>query len=384
MKISVLLTSVLLTVTLALAGCAAPGAPASSEPPETAGTSNETLPGAPALTELETLLEEIYSRVNPSVVNISVVESQIPGFPLPRRAEGSGFVWDTEGNIVTNRHVIADAGKITVTFYDGSIVPGIVVGADADSDLAVVRVDVPPDQLKPVEVADSSMARVGQLAVAIGNPFGLQGTMTVGFISGLGRLIPADENALGATYSIPDIIQTDAPINPGNSGGVLLDSSGKLIGVTQSIATESGTSSGVGFAIPSAIVQKVVPALVASGRYDHPYLGISITSLDPDLAAAMNLAASQRGALVITVTDGSPAARAGIRASEGEVTIDSQPVAIGGDVIIRYDDIVVRSSDDLVTFLARYGSAGQVVTLTVLRGGVEVEVPVTIGIRPGS
>ncbi len=210
---------------------------------------------------------------------------------------GSGFIWDNAGDLVTNYHVVSGSDRITVTFSDGSTVPATLVGADPDSDLAVIKVNAPAQQLQPVIMADSTQLKVGQLAIAIGNPFGLQGTMTVGFISGLGRLVPTNENALGPTYSIPDIIQTDASINPGNSGGVLLDDTGKVIGVTQSIATTSGSSSGVGFAIPSAIVQQVIPALIKTGHYDHPYLGVSVTSMNPDLAAAMNLPSNQSGAL---------------------------------------------------------------------------------------
>jgi S1-C subfamily serine protease len=168
--------------------------------------------------------------------------------------------------------VVDGATRITVTFYDGTTLEAKLVGTDPDSDLAVINVNTSAVQLKPVSMADSTRVKVGQLAIAIGNPFGLQGTMTVGFISGVGRLLPANENAVGPSYSIPDIIQTDAAINPGNSGGILLDGTGKVIGVTSSIATTSGTSAGVGFAIPSTIVQQVVPALIKTGHYDHPLL----------------------------------------------------------------------------------------------------------------
>ena len=238
--------------------------------------------------------------------------------------------------------------------------------------------------LQPVTLADSTQLKVGQLAVAIGNPFGLQGTMTVGFVSGLGRVIPADENALGPTYSIPDIVQTDASINPGNSGGVLLDVEGRVIGVTQSIATNSGTSSGVGFAIPSAIVEQVVPSLIQTGHYDHPYIGVTVISMRPDLAAAMNLPANQRGALIEGITAGGPAEKAGLQAGQNEVTINGQTITVGGDVIIAYDGQVINSSDDLITLLARRGTIGQTATLTVLRGGQTIQVPVTLEKRPSS
>jgi S1-C subfamily serine protease len=285
---------------------------------------------------------------------------------------------------VTNNHVVSGADNITVTFYDGTEVPGTLVGADADSDLAVVKVTMPDLQIQPVQIADSTQLKVGQLAIAIGNPFGLQGTMTVGFVSGVGRVLSANENAVGPTYSIPDIIQTDAAINPGNSGGVLLDDTGKLIGVTSSIATTSGSSSGVGFAIPSAIVQQVVPSLIQNGHYDHPYLGASILSLNPAIATAMNLPANQRGALIESLTAGGPADKAGLQASKNSFSLNGQNIFIGGDVVTAYNGQVVKSSDDLVTFLARSGAVGQKVTLSVLRSGKGIQVEVTLGKRPSS
>ena len=208
--------------------------------------------------------------------------------------------------------------------------------------------------------------------------------MTSGFISGLGRLLPANQNATGPTYSIPDVIQTDAPINPGNSGGVLLDDTGAVIGVTQSIDTTSGSSSGVGFAIPSAIVNQVAPALIKNGHYDHPYLGVSVTSLNPDLSTNMNLSANQRGALVETVTAGGPAEKAGIKGSATIVTINGQQTNVGGDVITAYNGQTVKSSDDLITFMARSGLVGQTVTLTILRDGKAMQLQVTLGLRPSS
>ncbi len=381
MKANKWLASVLIILTVTFTGCVSQNVP--TVPPPTSTPSPSQSSGTSSLAELETTLESIYSRTNPSVVNIQVVLPTTTNNP-GGGALGSGFVWDTQGNLVTNNHVVDGASRITVTFYDGTTVEANLVGADSDSDLAVVKVNTNAVQLQPVTMADSNQLMVGQLAIAIGNPFGLQGTMTVGFVSGLGRLLPANENAVGPNYSIPDIIQTDASINPGNSGGILLDDTGKVIGITQSIATTSGSSSGVGFAIPSAIVQQVVPALIKTGHYDHPYLGVSIISLNPDLAGAMNLPANQRGALVATVTTGSPAEKAGLQPSQTEVTINGQPVTVGGDVIISYNSQVVKSTDDLITFLARSGSVGQTVTLTVLRGGKQIQVPVTLGVRPSS
>ena len=362
---------VILALMLVLGGCISTGptAPAESTP---------GLSAPPAsIVGLEAALESIYAQTTPSVVNIEV--STNAGGSL-----GSGFIWDTNGHIVTNNHVVADATNISITFSDGTIIPGKLVGADPDSDLAVVKVDnVSAYELKPVTMADSSKLKVGQLAVAIGNPFGLQGTMTVGFISALGRLVPTDENAIGPTYNIPDIIQTDASLNPGNSGGALLNSKGEVIGVTQSMSSTSGSSAGVGFAIPAAIVKQVVPALIKNGRYDHPYLGIVVISLNPDYAAAMNLPSNQRGALVEDLAAGGPAEKAGLKPSETPATIKGQEIMVGGDVIIAFNNQVVKGSDDLIAFLGRI-EAGQTATLTVLRDGKQVQLTVVIGVRPSA
>ena len=259
-----------------------------------------------------------------------------------------------------------------------------LVGADLDSDLAVLRVDVPAGELHPVRMGDSGEVRVGELAVAIGNTFGQEGTMTVGIVSAIGRLLPVQSNnRMAPRYSIPDIIQTDAPINPGNSGGMLLNDRGEVIGVTTAIISPAQVSAGVGFAVPSAIVQNVVPTLIEDGEYRHPYLGISGASLTPDLAEAMDLPASQRGALVIDVVDGGPAAEAGMQGSDAQVEIDGQPVRVGGDVITAIDDQPVLSMDEIITYLARATEVGDTVTLTVLRDGQEVEVTVILGERPG-
>lgn len=377
------------------ASSSAVSSPAASNPVLTISTTveqNNGLPVPSAVSDFEMLLESIYSQVSPSIVSIQVIKSSgtstlIPGSPFsPPSTQvvglGSGFVWNSSGDIVTNNHVVSEATSITVTFIDGTTVDASVVGTDSDSDLAVIKVSTAATQLQPVTLADSTQLKVGQLAVAIGNPFGLTNTMTVGHVSGLGRLLPASQNTTGPVYSIPDVIQTDAAINPGNSGGVLLDNSGKVIGVTSSIETTTGSSSGVGFAIPSAIVQQVVPSLISTGHYDHPYLGIAIISLDPDLAGAMNLPANQHGALVESVVSGGPAAAAGIKESTKTVTFNGQQVNVGGDVIVAYNGHEVKTSDDLITFLERSGKIGQKVTLTILRDGQQMDVEVTLGVRP--
>jgi S1-C subfamily serine protease len=364
--------------------------PTATSAPLPAGTSLDTL------AVLEGRLEQIYDRVSPSVVNVQIVQTvdvsslipQIPGFPVmpstpqQRGALGSGFVWDKDGHIVTNNHVVADADEITVVFADGSSAPATVVGTDADSDLAVIKVDRSADRLQPVEVADSTQVKVGQLAVAIGNPFGLQGTMTVGFVSALGRYLPVESSSQTANYTIPDIIQTDAPINPGNSGGVLLNDAGKVIGVTAAIESSSNANAGIGFAIPSVIVQKVVPALIEQGHYDHPWLGISGLALLPELRDAMKLDPDQRGILVEDVTSDSPADKAGLRGSARQVEIDGQTARVGGDVITAIDGQPLMDFEDLVAYLARKTEVGQTVTLTVLRNNRETTLELTLAARP--
>jgi serine protease Do len=408
--------TLLLVLALSLAGCSTLSLPSALlAEPSAASASTVAAQAAPpepsspaqvpaAVAALESLLEQIYAQVNPSVVNIQVIldqssGSQLPGSPspfgpsLPQAAQGSGFVWDKQGHIVTNNHVVADATQISVTFYDGSTVSATVVATDPDSDLAVIQVNVanlPADQLQPVVLADSSQVKVGQLAIAIGNPFGLAGTMTQGIVSALARSLPVESGQLqGPTYTIPDIIQTDAPINPGNSGGVLVDDTGKVIGVTAAIESSTQTlagaaNSGVAFAIPSNIVNKVVPALIQTGSYAHPWIGISGTSMTPDLAQAMGLPANQRGGLVIDVTPNSPAAAGGLQGSTTQVTINGEQVPVGGDVIVAVDGQPVKEFDDLIAYLADYTTVGQTISLTVLRAGSQVIVNVTLGARPGT
>jgi serine protease Do len=349
-------------------------------------------------------LEKIYTTVSPSVVNIRVVEkvnassldaSQIPGFPffnLPQgqqpdqqyqSALGSGFVWDKEGHLVTNNHVVNGADKIEVTFSDGTIAPATLVGADPDSDLAVIKVDVGSDRLQPIELADSSAVQVGQLAIAIGNPFGLEGTMTTGIISAVGRSLPADETS-AQSYTIPDVIQTDAPINPGNSGGVLVDAQGQVVGVTSAIESPVRANAGIGFAIPSQIVQNVVPVLIKDGKYVHSWLGISGTTLTLDLSKAMKLDANQRGALVEEVFPNSPAEEAGLRGSLEGVAIDGQTLKFGGDVITAIDGKPVTGMDQLIAYLSSSTKVNQTITLTILREGKQQTLNVTLTARPSA
>jgi 2-alkenal reductase len=303
-----------------------------------------------------------------------------------QQALGSGFVWDTNGDIVTNNHVISGATTIDVTFADGTIVPAKLVGADPNADLAVVKVNVSADKLHPVIPADSSQVKVGQIVIAIGNPYGLSNTMTEGIVSALARSLPVGLDSqtaqTGPTYNIPDIIQTDAAINPGNSGGVLLDDQGHLVGVTAAIESSANSNSGIGFVIPSNIVSKVVPALISGGTYQHPYLGISGTTLTPELASAMSLPTDQQGALIVDVTAGGPASKAGLKASTKQVTIGGQQTVVGGDVIVAINGQPIKQFEDLASYLFDNTKVGDSITVTVLRNGKQQDMKVTLGALP--
>ena len=355
---------------------------------------SSTLP-ATSLAAYQQTLEQIYQKVIPSVVNVEVVLSSttfVPrrlggsGAPIQQSALGSGFVWDTQGHIVTNNHVIDGATKISVTFADGTMVSAKLVGADPNSDLAVIQVQVPASELKPVELMDSAQVSVGQVAIAIGNPFGLSGTMTTGIVSGLNRSLPVgldnQNSQSGPTYSIPDIIQTDASINPGNSGGVLVDDHGEVMGVTAAIESSTNSNSGIGFVIPSIIVQKVVPALITTGHYDHPQIGISGTNLTPDLVTANKLPDNQQGILVVNVIANGPAAKAGLKASSQQVATDGTAIPVGGDVIVSIDQHPVTRFEDMVSYLFENTQAGQTVTLDLLRNGQHKSISLTLGVLP--
>jgi S1-C subfamily serine protease len=324
------------------------------------------------------VLINIYERVNPSVVNIEVLQAAAPGFggELYREGEGSGFIYDTEGRIITNNHVVEGADEVQVTLYDGASVQATVLGTDPYSDLAVIDIDLPPQVLRPVELGDSDALRVGQLAVAIGNPYGLEGTLTTGVISALGRTLPAE-----TLFAIPEVIQTDAAINPGNSGGPLLNAHGLVIGVNTAISTTTGGSTGVGFAVPVDLVKRVVPKLIAEGHYDHPQLGIRGLTITPVLAEAMDLPVDG-GVLVSEVTADSPAEKAGIRGGTTEVSIRGQLVRQGGDIIISIEGQEINQFEDLLSYIVMETEVGQEIAVSIIRDGEERVVKVVLGARP--
>ena len=325
------------------------------------------------------VLVSLYERVLPGIVSLQVAGSQ--GGSL-----GSGFVYDDQGHIITNYHVVEGAEQLEVDFTSGYKIYGTVIGTDLDSDLAVVKVNAPASELHPLPLGDSGALRVGQTVIAIGNPFGLSGSMTTGIISAMGRTLDSARDApSGGFFTAGDIIQTDAAINPGNSGGPLFNLNGEVVGVNRAIRTTNFTdtgepvNSGIGFAIAINIVKRVVPVLIAEGRYDYPYLGISsIDELNLPQIEALGLQ-SFTGAYVTSVTPDGPADQAGIRAG-GQTT--SEGLNAGGDLIIAIDGQGIKSFDDLLQYLINNKAPGETVTLTVLRGQDQLDLPVTLGKRP--
>jgi 2-alkenal reductase len=298
-------------------------------------------------------------------------------------AQGSGFLIDDDGHIVTNNHVIEGANFIEITFPNGLIVEATVVGADPDADLAVLKIEEMPENVQPLPLGDSRQVEVGQRAIAIGNPFGLRTTLTVGVVSARGRTVRNRRAADGGWYSIADVIQTDAAINPGNSGGPLFNSRGEVIGVNTAIRSETGTFEGVGYAVPSNTVSKVTQALIETGRYQHPYLGVSMFDLPVSTIVARELDLPvDRGIFVSSVVPGGPADQAGLQASEEMITINGIQYPAESDIIIAIDDHPVATFEDIVGYLATETEVGQTVTLTIIRDGQEQQVDVTLGARP--
>ncbi len=324
----------------------------------------------------EQIVINVYERVSPSVVHITS-RTQVFDFfrgPVPREGTGSGFVLDREGRIVTNYHVIAEAEEVEVVLADGTAAPARVIGADAYYDLAVLQIDVDPSHLYPVELGSSSDLRVGQRVIAIGNPFGLDRTLTTGVISALGRTIERESGpALG------EAIQTDAAINPGNSGGPLLDSRGRVIGINTAIQSPTGASVGIGFAVPVDIIKRVVPELIAHGRYPHPMLGFEAYELTYEVRPSPN--GPQKGLWVVRVIPGGPADRAGLQAAEIRRDARGRPVIVGGDIVIAIDGRPVATRDDLTIYLESHKRVGDQVQLTVVRGGETLTLTATLAER---
>ena len=338
---------------------------------------------------IDTLYVNIYERVNPSVVNIEVVFED--SFSDSFSGSGSGFVYDADGHIVTNAHVIKDAREIVVTFANGYVTIATVVGADEFSDLAVLKVNVDPAQLVPVTMGNSRDVHVGQHVVVIGNPFGLTSSMTVGNVSATGRALPSEQllseiEANGGIFNNPAIIQVDATINPGNSGGPVLNIDGEVIGVAEAIRTDTGFFQGVAFAIPANTVNRIIPQLIDNGVVAYPYLGISSPSTDGGITVAAlaepyNLPVNS-GVLVALVIEDSPAEEAGLIGGDREEVIRGRRVMLGGDIIVAVDGQFVNDLDELLAYLIENIAPGETVQLTVVRGNQTLEIPVVVGERP--
>ena len=319
-------------------------------------------------------LVELFKKTEQGVVKIEtdVVNPLGDAKPL-----GSGFVYDILGHTITNAHVIENATKVTVTFLDGNQYNAEIIGADKFTDIAVIKVNEKPRLLHPLDIGDSSVLLVGEQVAAIGNPFGLSGSMTSGIVSQLGRLLFSQDNG----FSIPDVIQTDAAINPGNSGGPLLNMKGEVIGINTAIRSSTGEFTGVGFAVPSNTIKKIIPSLIEEGKYHHPWMGITGIDIDPDLAKIRELG-SAKGFLVVTVIDGHPADDAGLQGVSKTVEIDGKEYPIDGDIIISVDGKEVRKINDLLVHLQREKSVGDEMILGVLRDGDLIHLTLTLAERP--
>ncbi len=367
-----------LILTLAAMACQLPGlSPLPQAAPDSPPSAASTLvPVSANPIPLDGSLASLYQQVIPGVVAIRTATGM-----------GSGFVFDSEGHIITNHHVIDGVTTAEIAFSSGYKAIGAVIGFDADADVAVIKVNAPSEEIHPLPIGDSSALLVGQPVVAIGNPFGLNGTMTMGIVSGLGRTQPVHAAPDGGFFSTADIIQTDAAINPGNSGGPLFNLNGEVIGVNQSIRTENvdaatgnAVNSGVAFAISINLVKRVAPVLIRDGKFEYPYLGIlSNSDLGLDEVEALGLP-QFTGAYVVGVVDGGPADQAGIRAGTSPTNIPG--LNAGGDLIVALDGNPVITFDDLLSYLITSKSPGDTITLTVLRHGQSVDVPVVLGTRP--
>ena len=315
-------------------------------------------------------LIDIFEKSEESVVQVNVLRGASEG------GMGSGFVYSDEGYIITNHHVVKDAQRVTVTFLDGESYIGEVVGRDQDLDIAVIQVNPSNTYLQPIKIGDSSKLKVGEKIAAIGNPFGLSGSMTSGIISQIGRLLPQESG-----YSIPDVIQTDAAINPGNSGGPLINMKGEVVGINTAIQSATGEFSGIGFAVPSNTVKKVVPVLIENGEFRHPWMGISGTDVDPELAEVRGLKSS-KGFLVVSVIEGSPAELAGLIGVTETKEIDGREFALDGDIILSIDGKTVRKISDILIHLQREKSIGDELILSVNRNGEIIELTMILEERP--
>jgi S1-C subfamily serine protease len=404
---------VLFVLAVTLLGCSVPGAltqlllPTATATPAPTATSVPTVAAVPTATaaplptaavtppagmaSLEQEVIGVYDNVGLGVVNITNRSLGYDFFfrPVPQEGTGSGIVYDTEGHIITNYHVIEGADEIFVTLPsetgdqdNETTVPAQVVGSDPSNDVAVLKVDVDPALLHPVPLGESSNLRVGQFVVAIGNPFGYERTLTVGVVSALGRVIESPDQSF-----IGEIIQTDAAINPGNSGGPLLDLSGRVIGMNTAIFSPSQASAGIGFAVPVDTVRTVVPELIAHGYYPHPWLGVQyVWNLSPQRQQVLEQAGMtvpvDSGVLIVQVLSGSPADQAGLLGGQSQVRIGGTILLVGGDILTAIDGKAIASDQDLSEYLDTKTQVGQTIQVTVWRDGRQLTIPITLTERP--
>lgn len=342
------------------------------------------LPQSEAANALEAQVIAVYEEAAPAVVNITSRRIVTDFFlrAIPQEGSGSGFLWDNAGHVVTNYHVVGNAQDILVTFADGRTYEAEVAGVDATNDLAVLKVEAGADLPQPLTLADASQLRVGQFVLAIGNPYGLDHTLTVGVISALERVIQSPEEA----GFIGEAIQTDAAVNPGNSGGPLLDLHGRVVGVNSQIISPSGASAGIGFAVSSSTVARVVPALIEQGYYDHPWLGLETVDLTSSAIRILREAGMDvpvdAGLMVVSVVRGSPAERAGIRGAQRQVTLGRYRIPVDGDIITAVNGVPVRNLEELTVYLETKTVVGDIVELTVIRNGMERQIAVSVAASP--
>jgi S1-C subfamily serine protease len=333
---------------------------------------------------LEAQVEAVYNLTGPAVVNITSISYAYDFFfrAVPQEGSGSGFFYDAEGHIVTNYHVVEGAEELSVTLADGRVYAAKTIGEDPTNDLAVIRIEAGVDDLpQPVALGDSDNLRVGQFVVAIGNPFGQAGTLTVGVVSALGRIIESPDGRF-----IGEAIQTDAAINPGNSGGPLLDLRGRLIGVNSQIISPNRASAGIGFAVPANTVRRVVPQLIVHGRYPHPWMGVDYLPLKPEWAHAFRQAGANvpvdEGLLVLRVVPESPADQAGIQGGDQVVRLGNVRIPLGGDIIIAINGEPMTGSKEFIVYLETETQVGDIVEATIVRDEEEQTVQVTLTERP--
>jgi putative serine protease PepD len=319
----------------------------------------------------------VYEKVADGVVNVTSTAVQMDFFfnAFPAQGSGSGSIIDTKGHILTNHHVVANAQKLEVTLADGSKWPAKLVGSDPDNDLAVIKIEAPREKLKVISMGDSKNLRIGQKVLAIGNPFGLQRTLTTGIISSLGRTIRSEVGTM-----IEDVIQTDAAINPGNSGGPLLNSDGEIIGINSAIISPSGGNVGIGFAIPVNTAKRVLPELLTKGYVTYPWIGATIQSLIPEIAKYRKLKV-ERGAMIAEVVKGGPADKAGLKGGDQKIQVGNMIVMVGGDIVVKADQKEVKTNDELIHYI-REKKPGDTILLKVFRKDNFIDVKVTLGERP--